>query len=154
MSLAKSLHLDHYRLPHFVFVTEDLSEGDMVRVYRTANAFVLPTRGEGWGLPAMQAMSMALPTISTKFGGQVDFMTAWNSFLIPLDGVEELPEDTPYGYVPAKRWANAGTIQMPPPPLTFDSGVGWGRGLKWGNRADQYITIPLSFLKNEPPKNC
>ena len=33
-------------------------------------AFVLPTRGEGWCLPAVEAMSMALPVIVTNFSGR------------------------------------------------------------------------------------
>ena len=32
----------------------------MPQLYKACNAFVLPTRGEGWGLPVMEAMSMEL----------------------------------------------------------------------------------------------
>ena len=31
------------------------------RLYKSADAFVLPSRGEGWGRPHVEAMSMALP---------------------------------------------------------------------------------------------
>ena len=62
----------------------------MPRLYRAVNAFVLPTRGEGWGLPLMEAMAMGLPTISTNYGGQVAFMNPQNSFLVNYT-LEDVP---------------------------------------------------------------
>ena len=38
-------------------------------LFASADAFVLPSHGEGWGLPLMEAMAMELPTIGTAFGG-------------------------------------------------------------------------------------
>jgi glycosyltransferase involved in cell wall biosynthesis len=91
-------------LPHIVVVTELVQERDVARFYKTMDAFVLPTRGEGWGLPTIQAMSMGLPTISTNWGGNTEFMTQNNSFLIPIDGLEEISEDSIYAYEPGKKW--------------------------------------------------
>lgn len=34
------------------------SIADMPRLYKAADAFVLPTHGEGWGLPLLEAMAM------------------------------------------------------------------------------------------------
>lgn len=39
-----------------------------------AHAFVLPTRGEGFCLPALEALASGLPVIITGVGGQVDFL--------------------------------------------------------------------------------
>ena len=93
------------RLPHFCIVTERLSENDLGDLYNSADAFVLPTRGEGWGLPTIQAMALGKPTISTAWGGQMEFMTQETSFLIELDGLEEIPTDSVYGYDIGKKWA-------------------------------------------------
>lgn len=49
-----------------------------------ANAFVLPTRGEGWGLPAAEAMTMGLPTIVTNWSGPTAFATPETAYLIPV----------------------------------------------------------------------
>ena len=92
-------------LPHFCIITEMVSEEDLVRLYRTMDAFVLPTRGEGWGLPTIQAMSMGMPTISTNWGGNTEFMTKDTSFLIPVDGLDELPKGNLYGSEGGKKWA-------------------------------------------------
>lgn len=43
-------------LPRVEVVTElDVSRDAMRRLYSAADAFVLPTRGEGWGLPVVEA---------------------------------------------------------------------------------------------------
>ena len=40
-----------------------MSREELRWLYASADAFVLPTRGEGWCLPAMEAMAMSLPVI-------------------------------------------------------------------------------------------
>ena len=100
---VKEVNLENY--PHFCFLCAHLSEVQVAEVYNSVDAFVLPTRGEGWGLPAIQAMSMGLPTITTNWGGQMEFLTAKNSFRIPVDAVEEIPKDSVYRWRLGKKWA-------------------------------------------------
>ena len=57
-----------------------LSRLQMRDVLMGADAFVLPTRGEGWGLPVMEAMAMALPVIVTNTSGCTQYLTHSNSF--------------------------------------------------------------------------
>lgn len=54
---------EHAELPPVELVTDDLSRESLRTMYAAADAFVLPTRGEGWGLPIAEAMSMGLPVI-------------------------------------------------------------------------------------------
>ena len=61
-----------------------LSRSDMRDLYATADAFVLPTRGEGWGVPVAEAMAMALPTIITNYSGPTAYATAHNAYLLPV----------------------------------------------------------------------
>lgn len=65
-------------------------------MYKAATAFVLPTRGEGWGRPIAEAMAMGLPTIATYWSGQTEFMTDANSFKL------DKGELTPLGDAPEK----------------------------------------------------
>jgi len=44
------------------------------RVYRSADCFVMPTRGEGWGLPIFEAMACGLPVIATQWGATADYV--------------------------------------------------------------------------------
>lgn len=69
-------------MPRLVLHTDPLPVEQMPALYRSADCFVLPTRGEGWGRPLMEAMAMELPTIGTNWSGQQDFMTTENSFLL------------------------------------------------------------------------
>jgi FkbM family methyltransferase len=55
-------------------VDEDLDEAALLALYRDADAVVLPTRGEGYNLPAAEAMAAGLPLIVTGFGGHMDFL--------------------------------------------------------------------------------
>jgi glycosyltransferase involved in cell wall biosynthesis len=91
--------------PHVEVIGDQLPESILASLYRSVDCFVFPTRGEGWGLPIIQAMSMGLATIATNFSGNVDFLTAENSYLIPIEGVEPLPDGSPYGNSPNKSWA-------------------------------------------------
>ncbi len=59
-----------------------LNDNDLTGVYTLGNAFVLPTRGEGVGMPFMEALASGIPVIATGWGGQMDFLNEKNSFLI------------------------------------------------------------------------
>lgn len=77
--------------PDVVVCERDYGDEEMAALYRSCDAFVLASRGEGWGRPYMEAMACGLPTIGTVAGGNVDFMTEANSLLIPTAEVE-VPE--------------------------------------------------------------
>ena len=75
-----------------------LTTDELAALYRSAHAFVLASRGEGWGRPYMEAMASGLPTIGTSGSGNMDFMTDENSFLVnteltpvPEMAVAEIP---------------------------------------------------------------
>mmetsp|Transcript_4079 Transcript_4079/g.11517 ORF Transcript_4079/g.11517 Transcript_4079/m.11517 type:complete len:503 (-) Transcript_4079:1002-2510(-) len=67
-----------------VIVDKVLPANQMPMVFKAAHGFVLPSHGEGWGLPLMEAMAMELPAIGTKFGGNVDFMDPSCSLLVDV----------------------------------------------------------------------
>ncbi|MGQ7887532.1 glycosyltransferase [Paenibacillus sp. WC2504] len=67
-----------------VIIGRRLSESQLKGLYTLGNAFVLPTRGEGVGLPFLEALASGVPVIATGWGGQMDFLTPNNSFLIPF----------------------------------------------------------------------
>ena len=56
--------------------------GQLVELYHQCQAFVAPTRGEGFGLPMAEAMWLGLPVLTTAYGGQADFCTPETSWLI------------------------------------------------------------------------
>lgn len=60
--------------PISVMVNPEFVDYQMGSLYRGADCFVLPTRGEGWGQPALEAMACGLPVIATGWGGIADFL--------------------------------------------------------------------------------
>lgn len=94
--------------PSIILLDNFVPENQMPTLYAAANAFVLPTRGEGWGIPFMEAMAMALPVIGTRWSAHLDFMNDDNSYLINIEGLRpidrEQTQENPY-YQPDHHWA-------------------------------------------------
>jgi glycosyltransferase involved in cell wall biosynthesis len=59
-----------------------LSAEELPRLYAACDAYVLPSRGEAWGRPYMEAMAMGLPTIASRYGGNLEFMHDGNAWLV------------------------------------------------------------------------
>ena len=73
---------------------------DMPSIYAAADAFVLPSRGEGWGRPHVEAMATGLPVIATRWSGPSQFMTHNNSFPLEHDGLDTIASGPFQGH----RW--------------------------------------------------
>eukprot|EP00238_Polyblepharides_amylifera_P014549 CAMPEP_0196599626 /NCGR_PEP_ID=MMETSP1081-20130531/94958_1 /TAXON_ID=36882 /ORGANISM="Pyramimonas amylifera, Strain CCMP720" /LENGTH=350 /DNA_ID=CAMNT_0041925409 /DNA_START=585 /DNA_END=1637 /DNA_ORIENTATION=- len=58
-------------------------------LYSQADVFVLPTRGEGWGLPATEAMAMQVPVIMTNFSGPLGFLRHESGYPLPVVRVDK-----------------------------------------------------------------
>lgn len=71
------------RLPPITLLPVRLSAKKLASLYRLGHTFVLPTRGEGVGLPFLEALASGIPVIATSWGGHRDFVTKRNAFLIP-----------------------------------------------------------------------
>lgn len=63
-------------------IDADIDESAMLDLYRNADAMVLPTRGEGFNIPAAEAMAAGLPLIVTEGGGHMDFVDRTTARLI------------------------------------------------------------------------
>lgn len=66
--------LDHWQLDNVQVIWGALDQTDLQALYHSASVFVLPTRGEGWGLPLIEAAAMGLPIITTKHSGHVEYL--------------------------------------------------------------------------------
>lgn len=80
--LANNLGRDLEKTPDISVLHEHLSQHEMAQLYQAVDAYVMPSRGEGWGRPYMEAMVSGLPVIGTGWSGNTEFMNAENSYLI------------------------------------------------------------------------
>lgn len=56
-----------------IFDSRMLSKAELVELYNSANCFLFPTWGEGWGLTLSEAMATGCPCIATPVTGVTEF---------------------------------------------------------------------------------
>ncbi len=69
--------------PPLFYMDDDLSDNDMVALYNTCDCLVHPYRGEGFGLPVLEAMACGRPVIVTAGGATDDFVDDHVGHCIP-----------------------------------------------------------------------
>ena len=62
-----------------------VTAADMADLYQQAHVFVLPSKGEGWGLPLIEAAAVGLPIITTMYSAHTEFLQHIQSSVIPVE---------------------------------------------------------------------
>lgn len=91
----KAGYIDRKRFPKIQFWFDTMDDSIMPSFFRSFDCFVLPTRGEGFGLPFIEAMACGVVTIGPEWGGNREFMNESNSILVegkvvPIDNAQFL----------------------------------------------------------------
>ena len=71
--------------PKIYLVHGALTEENMIKLYRNADAFLLPTTGEAWGMPLMEAAAMELPIITTGGTGAEAFLNPQYTIMLEYE---------------------------------------------------------------------
>lgn len=85
----------------------EMPKWELGRFYTMADAFVWPSRGEGFGLPALEALACGLPVIASNHSAHLEFLTEAGK---PRPGVElikghlELYDKGDSIYYPGFHW--------------------------------------------------
>ena len=89
--------------PEIQLIEDTVSKEMKNAMIAGCDCYVSLHRSEGLGLTMGEAMYFGKPVIATAYSGNLDFMTAANSYLVPHSMVEIGPDAAPY---PAdKEWA-------------------------------------------------
>lgn len=76
--------------PTVIQIKDVLPDTEMPNLYRACQAFVLPSKGEGWSFPIAEAMATAMPVICTRWSAYLDFLNHSNAYLIDVAGFEDI----------------------------------------------------------------
>lgn len=71
--------------PNLFYLSDNWPEAKMAAFYRSIDLLVHPYRGEGFGLPIVEAMATGKPVVVTGFGPSLDFCTPETAYLIHAD---------------------------------------------------------------------
>jgi glycosyltransferase involved in cell wall biosynthesis len=94
--------------PKFHFLHGAMTEAEVAALYRVPSikALVSLTRGEGFGLPILEAAASGLPVIATGWSGHLDFLR-YGKFIAIRHRLAEIPKGRADGniWMPNSRWA-------------------------------------------------
>jgi glycosyltransferase involved in cell wall biosynthesis len=78
-------------------VSEEMDDAALAALYRGCDALVLPYRGEGFGMPLLEAMACGRPVVTTAAGPAPEFCPAECSYLVPAAEVPVSEPPPPFG---------------------------------------------------------
>ena len=128
-----------------VFLFDDLMSRDNIfRLHATGDCFVLPHRGEGWGVTQVEASLMGNPVISTNLGGMHDWMDDSTMLLLKdfkMTSVHDMD------FVP---WYNSSQLWAEPSVTELRQKMRWayenyGKAKEMAERARQRVLKHFSF---------
>lgn len=96
--------------PRIEITTTPFTPDELLEYYRRIDCFVFPTRGEGFGLPVIEAMAMGNPAICTNWSGVTDFVNDDTAYPIGYKLVDVSGDAKDYRgmqelWTPGQQWA-------------------------------------------------
>lgn len=80
--------------PNYIVLSQ-VQANAMPVLYSFADALVVPSHGEGWGRPHMEAMACGTPVIATNWSGPTAFINESTGYLLEI---EDALVDAPYDH--------------------------------------------------------
>lgn len=82
--IKNNLGITKKNLPEIIILS-GLNQDDMPVLYSFAQALVIPSHGEGWGRPHMEAMACGTPVVATNWSGPTAFMDSSNGYPVAIE---------------------------------------------------------------------
>lgn len=74
--------------PEIELMVENTIPAKLAQLYRSSDCLVMPTKGEAFCLPCLEATACGVPVIATNYGGQTDYLKREN---LHIDVEEMIP---------------------------------------------------------------
>ena len=103
--MKELLRLKGYPRVHIVHGIMD--DAGIAKLYKTADCYCLPSRGEGWGIPHFDAMGFGKPPIAVNWGGPTEFITSDCGWLVNchMSPCFDMPHPHEFMYTGKDNWA-------------------------------------------------
>jgi glycosyltransferase involved in cell wall biosynthesis len=103
-AMKELLRLKSYPKIHLIHGL--MSHEDIDRLYATGDCYVLPSRGEGWGVPHLDALGHGLQAIATKGTGPEEFINPACGWLVESHDspVLDMPHPFDFLYTGKENW--------------------------------------------------
>jgi len=79
-------------MPRIMINNKPIGESQVPLLYQEADVYILPSRGEAFGLPFLEAIASGIPVVAPDFGGQTDFINEEVGWLIPIKQLRHLSD--------------------------------------------------------------
>jgi glycosyltransferase involved in cell wall biosynthesis len=83
--------------PHVLLLTEEFDDARLAMLYRGCDVLVLPYRGEGFGMPLIEAMACGRAVMTTSAGPAPEFCPPHVGYLIPATETRVPDPPPPFG---------------------------------------------------------
>lgn len=77
---VNDLGLDNVRI-----ISGEKTTAELAYIYSYCDAFIFPSRAEGWGLPLIEALACGLPVAANFYGGQSEYLEQVLEYITCLD---------------------------------------------------------------------
>ncbi len=91
---------------------QTITESKMPNFIKSFDCLVLPTKGEGFGLPILQAMALGVPVIATEYSGCKDMINDSTAFPLKPEGIviKDNMDNIPQFF--RKKWVHVSVSQI------------------------------------------